>query len=523
MPNGESDRPLVAARTLESALLLTFVVHAAAMIGMATCLLPGVPGGTSPDVAGRAAFVAGHPWVWRLGWLGWQLTAASDLYLAVALCVTRWIPRRIAVATLAVTVAALVPDQVGQFLWSVTGPSRAAESLASGDFAAYAEFEAGLFQAIGGWAAALYLTAALGWTACLWRAGTWSVVLRNLSIACWGVFAIGVALLCLPRGTWTPLTLGVAGGLNAVAFVLLLCWIAEAGERVMRRSRPVEPYGRHAEWRSPRRGNYGRVADYLANGRFVRGLFEYVLPLAMRSDVRDVVYVNYLADADTLARHVPAPLVLQRLGPGGGLAVLSILTYRHGHFGPRVFGPLRRLWRSPIQSNWRLYVTDPTTNRDGVLFLTTAIDATPYALAARLLSEGVPMHVPHRAELSLTPTGTWTVALQPGVGSSPDLDASLRPASGAAEFPAWRTAFATWRDVLTYCVPQDRALNVQPWYGRSTRQEIDLGIPPDACVPLVGTVRSVAARAITGDAEAFCFYVPKVDFSFDAERYDSWK
>jgi hypothetical protein len=54
---------------------------------------------------------------------------------------------------------------------------------------------------------------------------------------------------------------------------------------------------------------------------------------------------------------------------------------------------LRRLWPSPIQSNWRIHVFDPATGNRGIQFLTIAITATPIALAARLLSENVPMHV----------------------------------------------------------------------------------------------------------------------------------
>jgi hypothetical protein len=71
------------------ALAFTFLCHGAAMLGMVLFLLPGMPGGGVADVVARAAYVAGHPWRWRLGWLGWQLTALSDLLLGVALVWTR--------------------------------------------------------------------------------------------------------------------------------------------------------------------------------------------------------------------------------------------------------------------------------------------------------------------------------------------------------------------------------------------------------------------------------------------------
>ncbi len=508
--------PVPPARHLERALLLTFVIHAAAMVGMLACLMPGVPGGLPHGVAERAAYVAGHPWLWRAGWLGWQVTAASDLYLSVALVFTPWVPRRAAWFGLAVTLLALVPDQTGQFLWSFTGPARAAAAIASGELAAYEAWEGRIFQAVGGWGAGLYLLASVGWARALHGAGLWTRALTGLSLAAGTLFLVAVVLLCLPTSMWSMPLLMTVGGFNGLAFIALLAWFAEATERVMRRARPDTPYGRHARWVYPRTGVYGRIVGYLANSRFVRGLFEYVPPLTMASDIRDVVYVNYLVDADQLAALVPPPLRLQRLGPDGRRAMFTFLIYRHGHFGPQLFGPLRRLWRSPVQSNWRLYVHDPVSGTDGVYFLTTAITAVPYALAARLLSEGVPMHVSASADIQPTPQGGYTAEVDPGAGTAPDVRLSLHPAPPALP-PSWQDVFATPMAALAYCVPQDRALNVQPWYGRVTRQEIRLDIPLTACRWLAGEVRSDAARTIVGDAEPVCFAVDRVRFFYDGE------
>jgi hypothetical protein len=72
-------------------------------------------------VAARAAWVAEHPWLWRVGWLPWLLTAASDLAVSVALfAYLRAVPgrpgARLAAAALVATMAALVPDQWGEAL-----------------------------------------------------------------------------------------------------------------------------------------------------------------------------------------------------------------------------------------------------------------------------------------------------------------------------------------------------------------------------------------------------------------------
>src|SRR5690349_18896476 len=81
------------ARFLERALLFTFVIHAVGMVSMVLCLLPGIPGGGNVGVAGRAGHIAYHPWLWRIGWVPWQLTALSDLLLGLALVRTAWVPR----------------------------------------------------------------------------------------------------------------------------------------------------------------------------------------------------------------------------------------------------------------------------------------------------------------------------------------------------------------------------------------------------------------------------------------------
>src|SRR5439155_16679685 len=121
---------------LERALLATFALHGLAMLAMVGLLLPGMPGGGGLDEAARIHYLAFHPWLWRLGWLPWQLTALSDLYLAVALLRTPGIPRRASLFTLVATVAGVIPDQAGQLAWITKGLA-----LAAGDRATYLAYE----------------------------------------------------------------------------------------------------------------------------------------------------------------------------------------------------------------------------------------------------------------------------------------------------------------------------------------------------------------------------------------------
>lgn len=286
-------------------------------------------------------------------------------------------------------------------------------------------------------------------------------------------------------------------------------------ERSLRRRRPSTVHGRYADWAHPRRA-LAPPAGLVANSRLLRVWCESLPVPAMASAITNVVYVNYLAPAGDLAPLVPPGLEIQRVGPGQEWAVLSFLTYRHGHLGPARIKRFRGLLPSPVQSNWRLYVREPRTGLSGVYFVSTAVDQTAYALGGRLLCEGLPMHLLRRASVGGLEGTSVSLNLDPGRGSGPDAVGLLRPAPEPQDGP-WRQAFPTYADMLAHVVPQDRALSVQPWRRGVIRQEITIGLTPQDCVPLVGKIGSRYARTLVGDAKHFSFYVPRVDFRFAGE------
>ena len=510
--------PRLAARFLEQILLVSLGVHVIALAATALLLLPGVPGGSSSGDAARVAYLAAHPWLWRLGWLPWQAAAFVNVLTGLALWRTPWVPRLPAAAVLLFTVLAVAPDQAGQTLWVTRGLDLAADADRSGDLRSYLAFEKQVSGAVVVWGGTLYVCMALSWSWCFAAAGTWKRSLTVLSLFTWGLLAIGSAGLLLPV-EWRPGPVLVSAS-NAAGLTLLLFWLALVAEQVLRRARPDEKHGRLASWRHPWRGVAGRALEVLANSRLLRAYCEWLPPLAFLSDITDVIYVNYLIEADRLEPFVPVGLDLQRLGRGGRYALFTHLTYRHGHFGPRLLGPLRRLLPSPVHSNWRIYVVDPHSGLRGVYFVTNAIASTPHALAARLLSEGMPMHVLRRAGVQVGDDRACRVLLDPGEGSAPDLEAVLRPGDAVLPGPPWSECFENHAAFLAYCVPQDRAFSSQPWYGRITRQEIALRIPLESCEPLSGEVRSHVAAAYAGDAAPLCFRVGRVAFCFEREEHD---
>jgi hypothetical protein len=485
------------------------------MLSMACLLLPMMPGGPTADDRARMAAIASHATTWRLGWLPWGLTAASDVALALAVVAWRRVPRGRAWAALLLTCAAVVPDQLAQVRWVTRGVELARE----GDLAAYLGFEHDVFRLTGGWAAVLYTASAVAWCACFAGAGAWSRSLTRLSLPLYAVFTIVAVAPLLPPAVALP-SWSVAAG-NAVCFVGLEAWLLLVLEQTARLARPDTRTGRHAPWRAPASRAGAHVLDRLANSRALHRLLGLLPTPQMRSDIRDVAYVNYLVAAERLTELVPEGLELQRLGPDGAWAMMTLLTYRHGHFGPRLAGPLRRLFSSPVQSNWRIYVTDPRTGRRGISFVTTAVTTRLHALGGRLMSQA-PMHLLARGEVTRQEDGRMRVLLDPDGGSAPDAELDLRPAAAFTLPPEWNACFPDARAMLAYAVPQDRAMSTEPWRRCTTREEIDLGIPLDACEPLEGTVRSRAAEALVGDAKAVCFRVARVTFWLRGEERDGW-
>ncbi|MHB1424664.1 MAG: DUF2071 domain-containing protein, partial [Gemmataceae bacterium] len=513
------NEPRLAARFLEQILLVNLIVHAAALVCSPLLLLPGLPGGGSAGAAERAVYLTVHPWLWRLGWLPWQMAAVVNGLTAWALWRTYWVPRLPASFVLFFTLLAVAADQTGQTLWVTRGLDIAASAHRSGDSHPLLIFEDQAYRVVVVWGGTLYLCMAVCWSWCFAAAATWSRALTVLSLLTWSILAIGSAGLLLPEdlrpGPW------LVAASNALGLTLLLLWLALVAEQVLRRARPDEKHGRLTPWRHPWGGLLGSTLEVLANSRLIRAYCEWLPPLAFLSDITDVIYVNYLVEAERLEPFVPAGLELQHLGRAGRYALFTHLTYRHGHFGPRLLGPLRRLLPSPVHSNWRIYVVDPHTGVRGVYFVTNAIASTLHALAARMLSEGMPMHVPRRACVEVGGDRSCRVLLDPGLGSAPDLEAVLHPGDAVLPGSPWQECFESYSALLAYCVPQDRAFSSQPWYGRITRQEIAVKIPLESCEPMAGEVRSHVAAAYVGDAAPLCFRVGRIAFCFEREEHDA--
>ncbi|MEN5368155.1 hypothetical protein ABE571_17405 [Stenotrophomonas sp. TWI273] len=287
-------------------------------------------------------------------------------------------------------------------------------------------------------------------------------------------------------------------------------------------SAPQPALAQAARYRHPFAGWPGRALQRLlgcVHLTAARRALTRVLPVpTLISEVREVVYLSWWVDV----RHAPPPPPDHRLFAHDGRTPYTILTYRHGHFGPALAGPLRGLFPSPLQSNWRWYVVPddaaagPATPR--VLFDRNVIDSAMHAVGARLWSDAMQPHLAARFEHAVDADGGHTV-IEPGQGSAPALQAKVRPAMGLAV--AWAAgAFTDAAQAMRFLACQEAAFAVAP-DGRLALTHIDLPIAVADVQPLQleGLVACPHLAAMGVDlADAFCFRVPQVPFRVVSER-----
>ncbi|KAB0332109.1 DUF2071 domain-containing protein [Janthinobacterium sp. PLB04] len=275
-------------------------------------------------------------------------------------------------------------------------------------------------------------------------------------------------------------------------------------------------------YRHPRTGWPGRLFAALANSTRFANLRQAVMSrlpfLTLHSDVRDVVYVSWLVDAAAAQQLLPAGATLWERD---GKTPFTVLTYRHGHFGPALPGPLRKLLPSPLQSNWRLYLDHTPPGAPAVpcvYFLKNIMDSLPHALGTRLFSDILPTHLADGMTLEVTPTQA-RCSIAGGAGSAPSLDVQADIVTDHTLDADWQALFSNWRDAVAFLACQDAAIAHVPRNGKLVFGEIDLPVDVDQVQALT------ALRADCGllgqlppVSKPFAFLVPKVPFKALSER-----
>ena len=271
---------------------------------------------------------------------------------------------------------------------------------------------------------------------------------------------------------------------------------------------------------APQPGWSGRLLARVLNChgllRLRRRLFSRLPFPTLRSDVRDVVYLNWMVDVARVAHLVPGGL---RLWERGGLTPLTVLSYRHGGFGPEAAGPARRLFGSPLQSNWRLYLQDEGSAAGSVLFLSNIVDSALYAASSRLCSDALPTHLAaifrheHMGD-------AYTTEIDGGCGSAPDIRFTATRA-GERHLPDdFAKVFPNWNQAVGWLAQRDSAVAKLADGEGVAMAGISLPIDVATMVPLDvhGPPHSRALLALVGDSQPFGFAVPTVTFRVLWER-----
>lgn len=184
------------------------------------------------SVLERARYVAENAQAWRLGWLPWQLSALSDLWVSVAFW--RWARRseladaqRFAGWALALFVVSAVPEQwaeaslVTSFVDSAASAAHGGPASWQRDWAVYA-------AATGVWANFGYTAMTYCWMRCarcsLGRP-VWPAWLERPLLA---AFVVSGALTCMATLIASDAAMGVwfsaASAVNGIAFPSLIAW-----------------------------------------------------------------------------------------------------------------------------------------------------------------------------------------------------------------------------------------------------------------------------------------------------------
>ncbi|MBH9552020.1 DUF2071 domain-containing protein [Inhella gelatinilytica] len=277
-------------------------------------------------------------------------------------------------------------------------------------------------------------------------------------------------------------------------------------------------------YRHPFQGPLACVADAAANSvrwaRLRRLVFGRLPFPVLASDVTDVVYVTWLVDVTQVRSFVPPEAVLWERE---GLTPFTVLTYRHGHFGPRALGPLRWLCPSPQQSNWRLYLEAPlpgAPKSPTVVFVKNILDSTIYALGTRLFSDALPSH--RAAAISLTDQEQVIgLRIDPGTGSAPSLAAQF-DRHAAPELPDTFRPFAnSWEQAIERLATQEAAVAPVPSIQRTAVATIDLPVDMPSIEPLRLQTDSLSCpflNQLGASSPALAFRLPRVHFQALSER-----
>lgn len=538
LQNPQKREEIALYRALMASLLFTIIAHALGLLSMATLLRPGVA--DDFNALEQAEYIAHNPNTWRLGWLPWNLSALGNLIFGAILIA--WLRARpsksgwiLASLALLLTIFAVIPDQYGEYLMDtelVQIAQSSAPLASSADdpiLDTFVNKQRELLTMLGYSANNFYVLMSITWIFVVLQVCPETPARRAFVITSYlaNIFFVGVSAASLARQNGpTDELLGqfwVMMILNGVSFPLLLVQMtlmAVTFGEAHHQNNPSEDDHLH-HFKAPDHSWKSKLASII-NAKGLRDLIRAsssIIPIpVMKSDIRDVVYLNWMVPEERARKLCPAPL---KLDVRKGKTAISLLTYQHGHFGPAFYGPLRQFLPSPCQSNWRIYVEpeNPGAKRDAIYFFKTSISEWPHALGSRLLSDGLPSHLT-KSFIHKRDGDQVITEMSPGVGSAPDLKSKVRCQSEGKLPDDFKEFFGSWDDAVEYLVEQNRGVNVLRGMGEVLESRIDIPIAvSEVQAAEVEEFQSDWLKELVEGCELFAFVVPSVSFKALGENY----
>ena len=270
-------------------------------------------------------------------------------------------------------------------------------------------------------------------------------------------------------------------------------------------------------FRYPRKSLAGNVLNRLLNNIFFiklkRILFYPFSNTILTSDVTNVVFLNWLIPFKKIEHLVPPHVKLKMYGDQ---VLFTVLTYKHGKFGPVFLKPFKKIMGSPLQSNWRFYIennSDFGVQQPAIFFIRNCIDDTAYALGSRVCSNILLTDLPETFEHAFE-NGHFTTHIQPGLSNSPDLFVRLKSTDDKTLPEKFKIRFPDTDALIRMICEQDFAVAAQPDKDVYAVAQIKLMFDPKTIQLLeVLEYKSEWLDTIVGDSPCFAFVIPGLHFT----------
>lgn len=262
---------------------------------------------------------------------------------------------------------------------------------------------------------------------------------------------------------------------------------------------------------------FGNMLNLIANSKLLAAIRRAILSrlpfIQMESDVSNVVYLNWVIESSIAVNQIPQGVSLIEKN---GKTILTALTYNHGHFGPSFLGRFRQLLPSPIQSNWRFYVSGfPNDNgaTKVVFFIRNTFNSVIYSVITRVFSDALPSHLAKLLEHTKQ-GGTYTTKMESGQGSAPELFSEVREIDSRFLPPEFESFFSSWGEAVSVLSLQDSAICSVEGLSMVAHAGISLPIETSNIVPLevMEYVPGEYLKSLGATGNPFCYLVPNVKF-----------